>query len=110
MEKSQDLPDICINQNNTLSPPEPSKDIARFLGWLMKLGGVQDLKRCEKKWERKRLNVEESIKNFDISFIRIQTLRGEKVVVLVDWAWADQWVTYYGFKLPHHRQMQRAQK
>ncbi len=86
MEKSQDLPDICINQNNTLSPPEPSKDIARFLGWLMKLGGVQDLKRCEKKWERKRLNVEESIKNFDISFIRIQTLRGEKVVVLVDWA------------------------
>jgi hypothetical protein len=30
MEKAQDLPEICINQNNTPSPPEPSKDIAPF--------------------------------------------------------------------------------
>jgi hypothetical protein len=71
---------------------------------------MQDLKRCERKWGRVDLNIEESIKNLDISFIRIQTLRGEKVVILVDWAWADQWVTYYGLKLPHHSQMQRMQK
>lgn len=41
----------------------------------------------------------------DISFIRIQTFRGEKVVVLADWAWADRWVTMTGASAPNIRRV-----
>jgi hypothetical protein len=98
-------------QNDT--PPQPvvqSLNMARFLSWLMKKGGMHNLKRCERKWEREGINIEGSIRELDRSVITIETSRGEKVVRLNDWAWADQWVSYYGQKIPHHRQIQRLEK
>ena len=107
----QDTHEIYINQSDTPSPPEPSYDIVRFLGWLKKRGVIRDLKECEKKWEHEGINIERSIKKLGINFIRIyRRSGGEKVVVLENKVWADQWRSYYDLEVPHHKQMQRTQK
>ncbi|MBE0516003.1 MAG: hypothetical protein IBX41_01250 [Methanophagales archaeon] len=93
---------------NELSPPRLPVETARFLAWLMKVGGMPSLERCKRKWEREGIDVEECIRNLDISVIRIQISRsGEKVVKLVDWAWAAQWVSFHNLSIPHHGQMRR---
>ena len=84
-----------INQSNTPSPPKPAYDIARFISWLKKRGAIRDLRECVKKWKREGINIEESIKNLGIGFIRIyRSSGGGKVVRLMALAWADQWLAY----------------
>jgi len=44
--------------------PDPGRDVAEFLAWLMKLGVVAKLRRCKNKWERQleRENIEEVVR------------------------------------------------
>ncbi|MCK4734334.1 MAG: hypothetical protein KAT65_17905 [Methanophagales archaeon] len=107
----QDTHEICINQSDTPSPPQPTYDVVRFLSWLKKRGAIHDLKKCVKKWEREGINIEKSIKNLGVSFIKIyRRSGGEKVVFLENKVWADQWMVYYDLEIPHHKQMQKTQK
>jgi len=101
---------IVPNPDDTPASPKTTELEARFLAWLKKRGGVQDLEMCQRKWSPMGLDVESSIKNKGTSVIRIGMLRGEKVVVLLDKSWAAQWVSYYEVDIPHHRQMQSLQK
>lgn len=98
-------------QSDTPPPPMPSQELAQVLSWLLKMSGMQPLKKCEAKWGRRGFNIEESILALDASVIRIGISRGEKVVRLMNWSWATRWVVYYGIPLiPHHRQMQKLQE
>ncbi|HEC57738.1 MAG TPA: hypothetical protein ENI32_07715 [Candidatus Syntrophoarchaeum butanivorans] len=90
-----------------ISPPDPGYEGSRFLAWLSKHGGIQNLKSCKSKCEQLGLNIDTILREWGTERIRINLSRGEKVVVLVDKVWAGQWTRYYDTFIPHHRHWKR---
>lgn len=94
-------------QNNTITkiitPPDPGYEAIRFLSWLKKRGGVKKLSLCIRKWQGEGLDINNIIRTLGNSFIRIYIKRGEKVVVLINSVWANQWMRHYHTEIPHHR-------
>lgn len=82
----------------------PGFEGAVFLGWLKKRGALREVKDCERKCLENGFTAKEFIKQVGQEKIRIgETGNGNKVIVLVDKPWADQWMTYYDVEVPHHR-------
>lgn len=84
-------------------PPDPGHQLVRFLAWLKKRGAVKSLAHCKKKW--KDLDVEGISKRLGPARMAVYaSSRGDKVLVLEDTVWADQWMVHYGEEVPHHGQ------
>jgi hypothetical protein len=88
-------------------PPDPKIEVATFLGWLQKMGGLTKLKRAEKECEKLEINLENVLTDFSPSKISKKKRTGKKgttvVIVLEDPSWADAWARYYNVNPPHHR-------
>lgn len=94
--------DISQNETEILSPPDPTYEVAEFLQYLQKRGGLVYLKKCKKKWAREGLDIEGIVKELS-PHIRIYAFRGEPVVYLENKPWATQWLQHYDLMVPHHR-------
>lgn len=57
-----------------------------------------------RKWKREGLEVESIVKRYQPKIEIYEDGRSNKVVVVVDRAWATQWLDYYEIDIPHHAQ------
>lgn len=96
--------------NNITNPPDPTFLVTRFLGWLIKRGGIQELSLCKKKWENEGLDIEKIIKDLSPQYLRKYRSRGKKVVRLENKPWATQWMRHYSREIPHHRHEKKLEK
>lgn len=85
---------------------DPERNGAAFLAWLKKRGGLKPVDYCKSRCSITGFNPSRFVKSLDSSHIQIYTFRGEKVIKLEDWDWADRWMVYYGQEVPHHRHRQ----
>jgi hypothetical protein len=91
-----------------LHDPDPGYKGTRFIAWLKKRGAVQRLSKCMIKWSREGLDIERTVNRMGTANIDIyRSSGGEKVVVLKNKVWADQWMIHYGLEIPHHAQPAR---
>ena len=91
-----------------LHDPDPGYRATRFIAWLKKRGAVQRLSKCIVKWSREGLDIERTVNRMGTANIDIyRSSGGEKVVVLKNKVWADQWMIRYGLEIPHHAQPAR---
>lgn len=102
--------EVSSSNNNITNPPDPTFLVARFLGWLIKRGGIQELSFCKKKWENEGLDIEKIIKDLSPQYLCIYRSRGKKVVKLENKPWATQWMTHYSCEIPHHRHEKELEK
>ena len=56
---------------------------------------------CKRKADQIHADLE-SVLSLDSEKIRVVTARGEKMVLLADPVWADQWCSSYDVEVPHH--------
>lgn len=105
-KRTQVTPEVTSPDQITPSPPEVTPDFARFLGWLKKRSCYFHLDKCEDYWIVKGFDIRENIRVLgEPNFIYIGILNGKKVIHLKDQTWANQWMSFYGISIPHHRQM-----
>jgi hypothetical protein len=96
MSEEGDNRELSLNQNGVPPLPMPTQNMARVLNWLMKVGGMKSLKELEKRFGQEGFNLENEIKNLNghVIIMGWSSRGGQKVVRLLDWAWATQWVLY----------------
>ena len=99
--KNKNIQRIPIKRELITREPNPGQKLIPFIGWIKKRAGVRTLKECNKKCKKEGIDIEE-FKKIGADLICIYRYKGEKVVVLKDLPWADQWATYYGIEIPHH--------
>jgi hypothetical protein len=98
--------------------PDPGKDFAEILAWLMKLNGTAKLSKCKEKWEKhleQEIPVEDFIERLEQRdcFVVIIPRKGgriqKKYVMLTEkgWTWAAKWTHYYNVDIPHHRHFKK---
>lgn len=85
------------------SGPDPKENGAIFLGWLKKRGGLRGVVDCERKCKENGFEAKWFIKDMGEERIALYLSRGNKVIVLKDKVWADQWMMHYDLEVPHHR-------
>lgn len=69
------------------------------------------MSKCIFKWSQEGLDIEQVIKRMGTLNIDIyRSSGGEKVVVLRNKVWADQWMIHYGLEIPHHAQPLRTRR
>lgn len=87
--------------------PDPGIEVATFLGWLQKMGGLAMLKRAQKECDKLNIDLEKILglySPFKISKKKRTGRKGTSVVILLeDPSWADAWARYYHVNPPHHR-------
>ena len=110
MSKNLKIVDKVDDNNQNIIPPDPTFQVTEFLSWLKKRGALRKLKDCENKWKREGLDIEKILNKFDESYIAIYLSRGEKVVLLKNKVWADQWMSHYDLEVPHHRHKKELEK
>ncbi|HOJ97209.1 MAG TPA: hypothetical protein PK024_10295 [Methanospirillum sp.] len=90
---------------NTSVPkgPDPKEKGAVFLGWLKKRGGLRSAADCRRKCTENGFEAKWFIKEMGEERIALYFSRGNKVIVLKDMVWADQWMMHYNLEVPHHR-------
>ena len=97
---------LSINRNEIIRPQslDPGNNTSEFLSWLKKRGGIWNLDSCKGKCQNNDLDPEKIIGELGVGYVTIRRSRsGEKVIFLEDWVWADDWMIFYGFEVPHHR-------
>lgn len=91
--------------------PDPGQKLIDLIGWLKKRGAVRKVSQCNKKWKDEGIDIEEEVKRIGTDLICIYVSRdGDKVVVLKDKPWADQWLVYYDAEVPHHGQPEKTKR
>lgn len=95
-----------MRERNLPTPeePDPEEGGTIFLGWLKKRGGMRKVQDCQRKCRENGFGAKEFVDSMGPEYIRLyRTSGGDKVIRLENLVWADQWMTYYDLKLPHHR-------
>lgn len=86
--------------------PDPGNEDILFFAWIKKRGTVCDLRKCELKWSRKGLDVQDLVARYGAPIISIRMSgKGEEVVWLEDKVWADQWMIFHRREVPHHTRL-----
>ena len=96
---------VLLDSMNTSVPqgPDPKENGAIFLGWLKKRGVLRGAVNCERKCKENGFEAKRFIKDMGENRIALYLSRGNKVIVLKDKVWADQWMMHYDLEVPHHR-------
>jgi len=109
--KNRNIQSFPIKRELITTEPNPGQKLIPFIGWLKKRGCVRKVSQCNIKWKKEGIKIEEEIKRIGTEFICIYRARnGEKVVVLEDKVWADQWLIYYDAEVPHHGQPEKTKR